>query len=144
VPSQKNIVTVSLTDAKNILFNDIPSQQADELAAQLVPKSLGVYSSIATHAAWKDIPSTYLTGDLDESAFSQPMVEMMIQGAQQVVPSAFDVVEHCKEGGHCMMISSPEWTADALREGGWVKSLSSAPGVTFALENGHVQLPIED
>jgi len=40
---------------------------------------------------------------------------MMIKGAQQVEPTAFDVVEHCKEAGHCPIIGFPEWTADALR-----------------------------
>jgi hypothetical protein len=40
---------------------------------------------------------------------------MMIKGAREIEPSAFDVVEHCKGGGHCLMISYPEWTADALR-----------------------------
>ena len=43
------------------------------------------------------------------------MVEKMIEGAQQIEPSAFDTVEHCKEGGHCVMISHPAWTANALR-----------------------------
>ena len=40
---------------------------------------------------------------------------MMIDLCQQSVPSAFDVVEHCKDAGHCVMANYPEWTADALR-----------------------------
>jgi hypothetical protein len=39
----------------------------------------------------------------------------MIQGAQQVEPTAFDVVERCEGAGHCVMLSFPEWTAEALR-----------------------------
>jgi hypothetical protein len=85
------------------------------MVAQLAPHSLGVYFSTATYAAWTDIPSTYLTGDTDQSHFSPVMVDMMIKGAQQIQPTAFDVVEHCKEGGHCLMVSYPEWTAEALR-----------------------------
>jgi hypothetical protein len=112
---QNDIVTVLPEDAKKIFYNDIPSAKGDALAARLLPQSLGVYSSTATYAAWKDIPSTFLAGDLDQSALGPAMVEMMIKGAQQMVPTAFDVVEHCKEGGHCLMVSFPEWTAEALR-----------------------------
>jgi len=74
-----------------------------------------VYHSTATYAAWTDIPSTFLVGDNDQSSISGPLVEMMIQGARAAVPSAFDVVEHNKDAGHCLMISFPEWTANALR-----------------------------
>lgn len=109
------MVHVSAEDAKKIFYNDISSERGDELAAQLVPQSLGVYSSTATYAAWQDIPSTFLAGGTDQSSFSPMMVEMMIKGAQMVNPNAFDVVEVCKEGGHCLMISYPEWTAEALR-----------------------------
>lgn len=40
---------------------------------------------------------------------------MMIAGARMFEPTAFDVVEHCEEGGHCLMVSFPEWTAQAIR-----------------------------
>ncbi|CAG8978439.1 hypothetical protein HYALB_00012606 [Hymenoscyphus albidus] len=101
-------------DAKKVFYNDMSSSEGDELAVKLVFQSSGVYFSTATYAAWTAIPSTYLMGEQDETAFSPPMVEMMLQGARQAEPSAFDVVEKCKEGGHCLMISFPEWTADAL------------------------------
>lgn len=52
-------------------------------------------------------------GELDQTAFSPGMVEMMLQGARKVEPSAFNVVGKCKEGGCCLMISFLEWTADA-------------------------------
>jgi hypothetical protein len=39
----------------------------------------------------------------------------VIKGAREIEPSAFDVIENCKEGRHCLMISYPEWTADTLR-----------------------------
>jgi len=82
---------------------------------ELLPQSAGVYSSTASYAAWVDIPSTFLVGDKDQSSISGEMVKMMIGGAQQVQPTAFDVVEHCAEGGHCLIISHPDWTAEALR-----------------------------
>ncbi|RDW74772.1 hypothetical protein BP6252_05914 [Coleophoma cylindrospora] len=109
------VVNVSPEDAKKIFYNDLSSARGEELAAQLVPQSLGVYFSKATYAAWKDIPSTFVVGDTDQSSFTPAVVEMMIKGARMMEPSAFDVVEHCKEGGHCVMISYPEWTADVLR-----------------------------
>ncbi|TVY80266.1 hypothetical protein LSUE1_G006533 [Lachnellula suecica] len=112
---EKGVVTVSPEDAKRIFYNDVSSEKGDELAAQLLPHSLGTYFCPPTYAAWKDIPSTFLAGDTDQSALNPVVADMMIKGAQQMVPSAFDVVEHCKEGGHCLMASYPEWTADALR-----------------------------
>jgi len=42
-------------------------------------------------------------------------VKILIGTARRIEPIAFDVVEHCEDGGHCLMISRPEWTADALR-----------------------------
>jgi hypothetical protein len=63
-------------------------------------------------------PSTFLAGDTDQTHFSPALAETMIKEAQQVEPSASDVVEHYKEGGHCIMISYQEWTADALRAAG--------------------------
>ena len=39
---------------------------------------------------------------------------MMIDGATQLEPGAFDVVEEC-DGRHCLMISRPQWLADVLR-----------------------------
>lgn len=51
---------------------------------------------------------------MDQSALSPAAAEMMIKAAREMVPTAFDVVEYC-EAGHCLMISQPEWTANALR-----------------------------
>lgn len=108
-------MTVSPEDAKKVFYNDLSPARGDEMVAKLKYQSLGVYFSTPTYAAWKDIPSTFLQGDIDQSSVSNEMVKMTIAGARAVEPSAFDVVEHCKDGAHCLMISHPEWTADALR-----------------------------
>lgn len=42
------------------------------------------------------------------------MVDSIIKTARNMEPSAFDVVEKC-DGGHCLMISRPEWLADVFR-----------------------------
>ncbi|EHK95979.1 alpha/beta-Hydrolase [Glarea lozoyensis ATCC 20868] len=112
---ENDVVNVSVEDAKKIFYNDLSSEKGDELASKLVPQSLGVYSSTATYAAWTDIPSTFVVGGTDQSSFTPQVVDMMIKGAQMMTPTAFDVVEHHKDGGHCLMISYPEWTADVLR-----------------------------
>lgn len=112
---QNGIVNISPEDAKKVFYNDVPAAKGDEMVAKLKHQSLGVYFSIPTYAAWKDIPSTFLQGDLDQSSVSDEMVKMMVGTARQIEPSAFDVIEHCEDGGHCLMISRPEWTADALR-----------------------------
>ena len=109
--------TVSVTpdDATRVFYNDLPPARAASLVAGLRPHSAGVFFSTTTHAAWTHIPSTYLISVEDQTRFTAAVSELMIQGAQQVEPSAFDVVERCEGAGHCVMVSSPEWTAEALR-----------------------------
>lgn len=111
---QKGIVHVEPEDAKRIFYNDISSAEGDEWASKLTHQSLGVYSSIQTHAAWRHIPSTYVIGEQDQTTFTPQVVQMIINGAKQLEPGAFDVVEKC-DGGHCLMISRPQWLADVLR-----------------------------
>lgn len=112
---QNEVFTVEPEAAKRIFYHDIPSEKADKFISELIPQSAGVYFSTATYAAWLDVPSTYLHGEADRSSITPELTEMMIKGAQMMNPNAFDVVERLKEGGHCLMISYPEWTAEALR-----------------------------
>ena len=111
---QKGIVHVDPEDAKRIFYNDMSSAEGDEWASKLTHQSLGVYSSTQTHAAWRHIPSTYVIGEQDQTTFTPQVVQMIINGAKQLEPSAFDVIEKC-DGGHCLMISRPQWLADVLR-----------------------------
>ncbi|KAF7930959.1 hypothetical protein BELL_0049g00050 [Botrytis elliptica] len=113
--TENEVFTVEPEDAKRIFYSDISYEKTDKLIPELLPQSLGVYFSTATYAAWLDVPSTFLYGEADQSSFTPEVVEMMIKGAQMMNPTAFDVVESLKEGGHCFMISHPEWTAEALR-----------------------------
>ena len=101
-------MTVEPEDAKVIFYNDIPASEGDVWCAKLIHQSLGVYSSTRKYVAWRDIPSTYVIGDKDCSTFTANVVEMMWKKAKELQPSAFDVVETCKSGGHCLMISSPD------------------------------------
>ena len=111
---QKGVVNVEPEDAKRIFYNDLSSAEGDEWASKLTHQSLGVYSSTQTYAAWRHIPSTYVIGEQDQTTFTPEVVQKMIDGAKQLEPSAFDVVEKC-DGGHSLMISRPQWLADVLR-----------------------------
>lgn len=111
---QRGTVSVSASDAKAIFYNDLTSSESDYWASRLDHQSLGVYSSTQTHAAWRHIPSTYVIGKQDKTTFTPAVVEMIIENARRLEPSAFDVVEEC-DGGHCLMISRPDWLAGVIR-----------------------------
>lgn len=97
-----------------MFYNDLTSEEGDKWAASLKPQSLGVYSSTTTYAAWRHIPSTFVIGTNDQTFFSPKVVESIIFNAKELEPSAFDVVEKC-DGGHCLMISRPEWLSGVLK-----------------------------
>ena len=101
-------------DAKRIMYNDMSSEEGDKWAAKLLPQSLGVYDSTTTYAAWKHIPSTFVIGEKDASAFTPQVVHWMISSAREAQPTAFDQVERCA-GGHCLMITHAHWLAGVLR-----------------------------
>jgi hypothetical protein len=56
--------------------------RVEDLTPRLKHQSLGVYFSIPTYAAWKDIPSSFLKGDLDESSVDEEVVQMIIRAAR--------------------------------------------------------------
>jgi pimeloyl-ACP methyl ester carboxylesterase len=113
--AETDTFSVTPTDATNNFYHDLPVPLAASLAASLRPHSAGVFFSTTTHAAWMHIPSTYLISMEDRTRFTAALSEFTIQATRQMEPSAFDVVERCEGAGHCVMISEPEWTAEALR-----------------------------
>lgn len=106
---------VTPDNARKTFYNDLPPGEADKWIEKVLPQSMGVYTSAQTYCGWKHIPSTFVTGLLDVSDFKPPFVEWIVSTARQQQPDAFDVVETCKDGGHCLMISHPVWLADVLR-----------------------------
>ena len=101
---QNDVIVVTSLDAPKIFYHDLASSEAEKWVSELEPhQSLGVYSSTLTYAVWKDIPSTYLQGVKDQSVFGPEAVEGKLVAAREVRPSAFDAVERCEEGGHCLM-----------------------------------------
>nr|POF15620.1 hypothetical protein CFP56_48814 [Quercus suber] len=115
VDLDKGVVTVLPEDARAIFYNDMSSAEGDRWAAEIRPQSVGVYTSTTTYAAWRYIPSTFVIAKQDKTTFTPEIVDSMITSARQQVPAAFDVVETCDDGGHCLMISHPDWLANALR-----------------------------
>lgn len=115
LPKKPGTVSVTPENAMRIFYNDIPPAQAASLVAALQFHNASVFFTPTTYAAWTDIPSTFLGGAEDRTYFAPALAEQMLQGARQVEPSAFDVVESCEGAGHSVMVSSPEWTAKALR-----------------------------
>lgn len=117
INASQNKTTVSSEDAKEIFYHDLPSPEEKEYWIGELDKyqSLGVYSSTLTYAVWRDVSSTYVQGMRDRSFFSQEVVEWMLGNARKEWEGAFDVVERCEEGGHCLMVGFAEWTAGALR-----------------------------
>ena len=55
-----------------------------------------------------------MIGEQDRTTFTPEVIDMMIKGAKHIEPSAFDIIEKC-DGGHCLMISRPQWLAEVLR-----------------------------
>lgn len=102
-------------DARKIFYNDISEAEAERWIQKILPQSMGVYNSTQTYVGWKYIPSTFVTGLLDQSDFKPPFVQYIISSARQQHAEAFDMVETCEQGGHCLMISHPDWLADVLR-----------------------------
>jgi hypothetical protein len=105
---------VQAEDAKRVFYNDFSPEEADAWTSKLIHQSAGVYTSTTSWAAWRYIPSSYVIGTEDKTSFTPGLVDYMISNAKRIEPSAFDAVEKC-DGGHCLMISRPEWLADVLR-----------------------------
>ncbi len=101
-------------DAKRVFYNDLPTKEADHWASKLQHQSLGVYWSTATYAAWRYIPSTYVLCN-DDQAFTKAVGEMFLQGAKQIEPTSFDIVERC-DAGHFPFLSQVEWMVKVLRK----------------------------
>ncbi|KAF1992983.1 alpha/beta-hydrolase [Amniculicola lignicola CBS 123094] len=107
-------VDVHPDDAKRIFYHDLSEEEGTKWASKLQHQSVGVYTSTTTYAAWKFIPSTYVIGKTDKTSFTPELVDYIINSARAQEPTAFDVVEEC-DGGHCLMISKPEWLATVLK-----------------------------
>ena len=98
--------------AAEILFNDLPSDQASEMASRIQKSAWkarhSVYTTV-TYAGWKHIPSSYLLCENDNTVVPQ-FQEMMI--AQE--GGKFDDVVRLP-AGHFPFISQPDFVARFVR-----------------------------
>jgi pimeloyl-ACP methyl ester carboxylesterase len=115
VDKEKGTASVDLEAAKSVFYNDLSPEEGAKWAAKLRPQSMGVYNSTTTYAAWRHVPSTYVIAAEDKAPLTPAVAKIMIDAARQQVPTAFDVVETCEGGGHCLMIGHPEWLAGVLQ-----------------------------
>ena len=102
-------------DAKKIFYNDMSAKEGSKWAGKIQHQSLGVYWSTTTFEGWRYIPSSLIIGTEDKTAITADVVDHMIKSARALQPDAFDVVERCEGGGHCLMISHPDWLVNVLR-----------------------------
>ena len=91
------------------------AEEADKWVAKIKHQSAGVFTSTTTYAAWGHIPSTYVFGPEDKTAFRPHIVNFMLDRARKYHPDTFDVVETCEGGAHSLMITHPVWLADVVR-----------------------------
>ena len=98
--------------AKGILFNDLPDEEAESYAAQLQESAWRARHSaytIVTYAGWKHIPCSYLLCRKDKTVVPE-MQEMWI--AQE--GGMFDDVVRL-DIGHCPFLSRPEFVESFVR-----------------------------
>ncbi|MCJ1328568.1 hypothetical protein MMC10_005245 [Thelotrema lepadinum] len=65
---EKGIVTLKAEDAKDLLYQDLPDDQALARGKRLRPQSIGVYWSKTSYAAWRHIPTVYVVCKQDAPA----------------------------------------------------------------------------
>ncbi|CAG8960804.1 hypothetical protein HYFRA_00002341 [Hymenoscyphus fraxineus] len=109
---EKGIVTVAPTDAISVFYNDLPKEQAEKLASELEPQSIGVFWSKVTYAPWRKIPTTFVLCENDQS-FTMPYAEYLLSTAKATDDHKIDTLERC-DAGHFVMISRLEWLAGVL------------------------------
>ena len=90
-------VRIGKDAALHAMFHDIPPSEGEHWASLLEPHSLGAMWSEQTHAAFRNIPSTYVVCELDRIVPVEQQ-EGMIKNAKEVEPRAFDVVERLQSG----------------------------------------------
>lgn len=111
---QAGLLTVLPESAIPTFYNDMPQQQAEYWASQLLPQSIGVFWSKTTYAAWRYIPSTYVLCGNDQ-AMTLRYAEIVLHAARSSRPNMIDCIEKCESAGHSVMLSQTEWTANMLR-----------------------------
>ncbi|KAK1138707.1 hypothetical protein N8T08_002056 [Aspergillus melleus] len=89
----------TIKNGAEILYNDLPQQDAKLWESRLIPQSYLVQSTPLTRAAYEYIPSTYLITENDQAAKSE--YQEMFAGTAKAH------IERCT-AGHSPMLSQPK------------------------------------
>ncbi|GFF78865.1 alpha/beta-hydrolase [Aspergillus udagawae] len=103
--------SISLLDAdkvRDVLYNKCDPKVADWAISLLGKQPVTTMSTPATHAAWLEIPSTYLICEADLAVPECVQLRMAKQGN-----GAFDIVR-CQEG-HAPCLSNPDLVVRMIR-----------------------------
>lgn len=99
-------------DVKGMFYQDVDDDTVAELAKHLRPQSLASFWSTSTHAAWRDIPTTYVLC-LKDRPTTVVAARYLVEAARASGRHKIDKVIEV-EAGHSPFISMPRWTAEML------------------------------
>jgi hypothetical protein len=97
-----------------MMYQDVPDDEVDAIAAQLVPQSLAGLWCTSSFAAWRWIPNTYVVTLGDQKA-TVAAEEWIVKSAMESGRCAIDRVVR-REVGHSPFWSQAEWMAGLLLE----------------------------
>lgn len=100
---------IKAKDCKEIFFNDVDQETADEIIPQLKNHARGVFSSKITYAAWKHINSTYIVCEQDQA------IPLEVQDMMSTQPGNKIEVERL-DAGHSPFLSKIAETVKLVRK----------------------------
>lgn len=110
VDFDRGIVTVNPEDVKGLMYQDLPDEDALEVAKTLVPQSLGPFWCTTTYAAWRIIPTTYVLTMMDKPS-TVAAAEYLVENAKKSGKCKVDNIIR-RDVGHAPFWSQPEWTVE--------------------------------
>lgn len=96
-------------------YHDVPRPLAEHALSLLKKHARGPFTSTASYAAWKHIPSTYIVTD-DDQIGSRAVRERMArqEGGQWGVGNSLGEIHVMS--GHSPFLSKPEWMSRLIRK----------------------------
>lgn len=94
-----------------MFYQDVDDETVAELAKDLRPQSFAFWSS-TTHAAWRDILTTYVLC-LKDRPTTVAAARFLVEGAKASGRHRIDNMIEI-DAGHSPFINMPEWTAEML------------------------------
>lgn len=95
-----------------MFYQDVDDQTVAELAKDLRPQSFASFWSSTTHAAWRDISTTYVLC-LKDRPTTVAAARFLVEGAKASGRHSIDNTIEV-DAGHSPFISMPGWTAEML------------------------------